>query len=166
MRLIKSMITFHGDYFPLSGLWAGQVTRLRVFRVWSEHWNDSVMWVCGIIEHLLSMTSGTCNVSCCDITWRNVTHLTQTSAYSLHGNQYTLTTHRHTTEWRHSHLASSLFHWCGSKRIKWTLGPVVCVVITLCPWFTRLPGPIHPLCHKTENYPQSEPASNYVPWGE
>ena len=43
------MITFHGDYFPLSDLW--QVTSLSISCL-SEHWSDAVTLgdvVCGII---------------------------------------------------------------------------------------------------------------------
>ena len=179
MRLIKSMITFHGDYFPLSDPWANRAGDVAEYFVslwtlleWCCDMGDVGLWHHWNICWVWHQARVTCHVvTSRDVTWH--IWLKHQHTPNTWGNQYTLTSPRIGIKSIKQHHNSN----CGITRMEITLfeaycleieqlWPVVCVVMTLCPWLPDYPASIHPLCHKTENYPQSEPASNYVPWGE
>ena len=115
MRLIKSMITFHGDYFPLSDPWAGQVTSLSISCL-SEHWSDAVtlgdvgLWHHWNICWVWHQARVTCHVvTSRDVTWH--IWLKHQHTPNTWGNQYTLTSPRIGIKSIKQHHNSN----CGSK---------------------------------------------------
>ena len=153
MRLIKVNDHFSRWLFPRVSSWLS----LNISCASSEYWDEATE---ASLEHLRSMTSGTCHVSCCDITWCNMTASTQTSSYIsylLDGNQYTLTTHtiKYLEPTTHhffidvvmcNELLSTLRVLKGNK-IEWVLLSCYCAPLTCCVCsnaimspVTRLPG--------------------------
>ena len=117
MRLIKSMITFHGDYFPLSDPWANRAGDVAEYFVslwtlleWCCDMGDVGLWHHWNICWVWHQARVTCHVvTSRDVTWH--IWLKHQHTPNTWGNQYTLTSPRIWIKSFKQHLNSN----CGSK---------------------------------------------------